>query len=99
MLHTAHPFKNATHVVVPYTSPYDDYGLEEVGVELAPNGTWGDLFKAANRSCEKVQALIKLEAEDSEDEVYVDEGYEVELFCTGFELEGSIVRMQYDEIK
>ena len=101
MLHTQHPFPNATHVFVPYVSPYSypaHYGVEAVGVELPPNGTWGDLLKAADRSCDKVQALVTAEAENPEDEVYYDEGYRVELFCTGFELEGSIVIMQYDEI-
>jgi hypothetical protein len=68
-----------------------------VGVELPPPGTWGDLLKAADRSCDKVQALVTAEAENPEDEVYYDEGYRVELFCTGFELEGNNVIMQYDE--
>jgi hypothetical protein len=101
MLDTAHPFQTATHVFVPYVSPYSypaHYGVEAVGVELPPHGTWGDLLKAADRSCDKVQALVTAEAENPEDTVYVDEGYRVAIYCTGFELEGSIVIMQYDEI-
>ena len=53
-----HPFPKATHVFVPYCSPCAKYGLQDVGVELTPNGTWGDLLKAADRSCDKVQALV-----------------------------------------